>query len=323
MDTICIFVGQRQVSLMIGKQIEDRVEFSAELRKKVLQKTRYRCASCGDKLDMVRHTIDHIVPISRGGTNDIENLIGLCKVCNEYKNNIVYFPGDYYTYLMITDSATMGVIHRHVVKYLKKEVHNFDLHRYPVISPCSTAMLYCNGIIPKTYTRQLLFDIVYMQSDMRKANSAKVNFLKDYPYYAVIKRTTQKMISILRIDYDGCGRHKNEKGKSMKQLTVFDEWNSSNPKIIAPLIQNVSGVIASRYVELGIPIDQVCMASTNPKVPDIIYNMCLTISFGWFKKPVYVSLVEGLLNDREELGYMNYCCIDIDFDEEDGNEDEK
>ena len=40
------------------------------------------CIVCGKPSD----TIDHIVPISCGGTNDIENLQPMCRSCNSKKN---------------------------------------------------------------------------------------------------------------------------------------------------------------------------------------------------------------------------------------------
>ena len=41
------------------------------------------CRSCGAKAD----TIDHIIPISRGGTNDFVNLRPMCRPCNARKKN--------------------------------------------------------------------------------------------------------------------------------------------------------------------------------------------------------------------------------------------
>lgn len=297
---------------MIGKQVEERIELDRDTRIRILKKTKFCCAACGAKLDIVKHTVDHIIPISRGGTNEIDNLVGLCKVCNEYKDNLLYYPGDYYTYLTVTNPKLMEDLHMRVVEYLKGEVKKLNIHRYPLISPCCTSLSRVNGIAPKSYMRQMLFDIVYMRSDMRRANSGKVNFLKDYPYYGVIKRSTQNLIAILRIDYN-VGVYFYDNGDDIAQLTVYNEWQNCNLKTLGPMMRNIAEVLSARYVELGIPLSQICIASRDEKIPVSIYDYCVVNGFGWFNKPVYVSVLTGTLHDRDELGEIPYCCVDFKY----------
>ena len=42
------------------------------------------CIMCSEKSNL---TIDHKIPVSKGGTNDIENLQPLCLICNIKKGN--------------------------------------------------------------------------------------------------------------------------------------------------------------------------------------------------------------------------------------------
>lgn len=48
----------------------------------VFQLDNYACVVCGAKDDI---TVDHIIPLSRGGSNDFDNLQTLCRSCNSRK----------------------------------------------------------------------------------------------------------------------------------------------------------------------------------------------------------------------------------------------
>lgn len=47
----------------------------------------WHCQICGKVLTKETVTIDHIIPVSKGGTNDIENLQPMCRSCNSRKGN--------------------------------------------------------------------------------------------------------------------------------------------------------------------------------------------------------------------------------------------
>jgi ATP adenylyltransferase len=55
---------------------------SGTLRYEVLKGARFRCALCGVSTDERALEVDHIVPRSRGGTDDPDNLQALCYSCN-------------------------------------------------------------------------------------------------------------------------------------------------------------------------------------------------------------------------------------------------
>lgn len=54
---------------------------------KKLIELHYKCQICGKTEPDVKITIDHIIPLSKGGTNDINNLQPLCLSCNSRKQN--------------------------------------------------------------------------------------------------------------------------------------------------------------------------------------------------------------------------------------------
>lgn len=56
-------------------------------RYKILQKYNFTCCACGKTSDEIPLEIDHIIPVSKGGTNDEKNLQVLCYECNQRKFN--------------------------------------------------------------------------------------------------------------------------------------------------------------------------------------------------------------------------------------------
>lgn len=55
-----------------------------KLRKKVLDKYKHTCVHCGTKENL---SIDHIIPVSKGGKDLFSNLQVLCKSCNSKKGD--------------------------------------------------------------------------------------------------------------------------------------------------------------------------------------------------------------------------------------------
>lgn len=66
-----------------------RVKVPAEIRAAVLIRDKSTCLLCGRKAPMVIIEVDHIIPVSRGGTNDMTNLQSLCKLCNVGKSHMI------------------------------------------------------------------------------------------------------------------------------------------------------------------------------------------------------------------------------------------
>ena len=61
---------------------------SPGLRFKVLKRDGFRCQYCGRSAkDGAVLEVDHIIPKSKGGTNDMDNLITACRECNRGKRD--------------------------------------------------------------------------------------------------------------------------------------------------------------------------------------------------------------------------------------------
>lgn len=54
-----------------------------KIRPIVLEMYGYQCVTCGTSEDL---TIDHIIPKSKGGTDELENLRVMCRSHNAQKN---------------------------------------------------------------------------------------------------------------------------------------------------------------------------------------------------------------------------------------------
>lgn len=59
-----------------------RVPFTTTEALAVFDRDGYECCHCGARKNL---TVDHIHPVSKGGTNDPENLQTLCRSCNSRK----------------------------------------------------------------------------------------------------------------------------------------------------------------------------------------------------------------------------------------------
>ena len=69
-----------------------RKPIPAKLRHQVFVRDGYRCVECGATNKETTLEIDHIIPVSKGGTNDIDNLQTLCKTCNRKKRDHIWDP---------------------------------------------------------------------------------------------------------------------------------------------------------------------------------------------------------------------------------------
>lgn len=70
-----------------SKELKERWKLTKTLRKLVYERDGYKCKLCGSDTNL---SIDHIIPISKGGKTEINNLQTLCISCNKKKANKIY-----------------------------------------------------------------------------------------------------------------------------------------------------------------------------------------------------------------------------------------
>ena len=70
-----------------------RKVFTQEERADIYRKTKGYCYLCGDFVDYNNFEVEHKIPLSKGGTNEIDNLFCSCHVCNSIKQDI--YPEDF------------------------------------------------------------------------------------------------------------------------------------------------------------------------------------------------------------------------------------
>lgn len=76
---------------LIQKKYYDREHFTLDEKEDICTKSGNKCAHCGTPIFAgYQMTVDHFIPLDKGGSNQMINLIPLCKDCNESKDNKLY-----------------------------------------------------------------------------------------------------------------------------------------------------------------------------------------------------------------------------------------
>lgn len=81
---------QNRIKIVYTKQ---RIVYG-KLRHVVFQRDFYRCLDCGATNKETVLEIDHIIPVSKGGSTTLDNLQTLCKKCNRSKHARTWSGGE-------------------------------------------------------------------------------------------------------------------------------------------------------------------------------------------------------------------------------------
>lgn len=99
------------------KKIQSREYITRGEKVEIANKSNNLCAHCGKPIKVgVNFSLEHIIPISKGGTNKFVNLLGLCEECNKVKGDLIVDPVEYYRYV---DYKYLNSINKMFTKYIK------------------------------------------------------------------------------------------------------------------------------------------------------------------------------------------------------------
>ncbi|MEN6554368.1 MAG: HNH endonuclease [Methanobacterium sp.] len=70
-----------------NKKGKKRNHISKSIRHEVFKRDDYKCVECGATKEKTTLHIDHILPVSQGGTDELDNLQTLCEECNLAKSS--------------------------------------------------------------------------------------------------------------------------------------------------------------------------------------------------------------------------------------------
>lgn len=89
-----IMVERMKCELLPNKQVKSkrrkRTHIPKGMRHEVFKRDNYTCCECGARKDdgATLH-VDHIIPVSKGGSDELDNLQTLCSDCNLNKSDVI------------------------------------------------------------------------------------------------------------------------------------------------------------------------------------------------------------------------------------------
>lgn len=69
--------------------MKERTLIEPHIKRQIRERQNEKCAYCGTRRQLKHMTVDHIIPLSKGGTDSLDNLQCTCKLCNRLKDNML------------------------------------------------------------------------------------------------------------------------------------------------------------------------------------------------------------------------------------------
>ena len=213
---------------------ERETNFSYEEKLSIAAKSNERCCHCGKKVYFgYGATVEHFVPLSKGGTNRMINLVMLCKNCNDTKSDFIYRPNDYLPYLSDKD-------YEDISGYFESYINSFDFVNrknllacdvYDVkVNPISGYKLYGNNKTKRMHMAGSSHSVkrVITQTDVERITEYYIKYLKKYGCLDDIEAAK---LNILFWYTFGCIYYV-EKNKEIKTFVAVTVTKANEPFIV-------------------------------------------------------------------------------------------
>jgi 5-methylcytosine-specific restriction endonuclease McrA len=80
-------IGRRQIERALAREAPEPFDWDRFERKNAVYAASAHCGYCGIWLHRCDATLDHLIPISRGGPDVVENVVTACRDCNDAKGH--------------------------------------------------------------------------------------------------------------------------------------------------------------------------------------------------------------------------------------------
>lgn len=127
------------------QKIVERDDFTLEEKEAIGEKSDNRCCHCGKKVYFkYGATVEHFIPLSKGGTNRDINMVMLCHDCNQEKSNYIYMPDDYLPYLKKEHLDKLN-------GYFESYIRSFDFVNRDNLLACDRYKIFINNLPDDLY----------------------------------------------------------------------------------------------------------------------------------------------------------------------------
>lgn len=190
-----------------------RRKWTKEEKHNTLKSCASRCACCGTKLTMKTLTMEHVVPISKGGENELNNLVVLCQPCNSRKGDKFCWPAGYY--MAMPEGAKLSLVERYTRNWVKENITLDYIKEFPMIAETLSTVVKVDSKLKmsRVVPLQCVYDIFEVTYDtagsIQKSLNLKMSDFTDtlinedgmFSLVAVRGRISDKIVAIYTMQY--------------------------------------------------------------------------------------------------------------------------